>query len=132
MPDTSTIIRSYVDALVGRGDFATFLADDVSLEIVGTKQGARGRQAVTDLITWLHTQAFDATAKVKTVIAEHEHAALEADFVGTHTGEFLGIAATGKPVNVPYAVRYDVPPAGKITAIRIYMPMELFGQQLSS
>jgi predicted ester cyclase len=132
MPDTSTTIRSYLDALLGRGDFATFLADEVSLEIVGTKQGARGRQAVTDLITWLHTQAFDATVKVKTVIAEHEQAALEADFVGTHTGEFLGIAATGKPVSVPYAVIYDVPPAAKITAIRIYMPMELFGQQLSS
>jgi predicted ester cyclase len=29
---------------------------------------------------------------------------LEADLVGTHTGEFLGMAATGKTVQVPYCV----------------------------
>ena len=32
-------------------------------------------------------------------------------------------------MNVPYCVVYDIP-ADKITALRIYMPMELFAQQL--
>jgi len=54
---------------------------------------------------------------------------VEADFVGTHTAEFLGIPATGKSVNVPYSVVYDIP-ADTITAIRVYMPMQLFGEQL--
>jgi hypothetical protein len=35
-------------------------------------------------------------------------------------------------VNVPYAVIYDVPPAAKITAVRIYLPMELLGEQQAS
>jgi steroid delta-isomerase-like uncharacterized protein len=131
MSDTSKIIRSYLDALVARGDFATFFADDVTFEIAGTDQAARGRQAVSDLITWLHTQAFDASAKVKTVIAGEGHAAVEADFVGTHTAEFLGIPATGKSVNVPYSVVYDIP-ADTITALRAYMPMQAFGEQLGS
>jgi predicted ester cyclase len=77
----------------------------------------------------LHTQAFDATVKAKTLIADQGQAALELDFIGTHTGDFLGMAATGKPVNVPYCVVYDVP-GDKITALRVYMPMELFSQQL--
>jgi hypothetical protein len=82
---TSTTIRTYLDALVARGDFATHFADDVILQIVGTPQQARGREAVRNLITWLHTQAFDASPKVKTVIMDDGHAVLEADFVGRHT-----------------------------------------------
>jgi len=123
------IMRSYVDALIARAEFATYLDDDVTFEIVGTTVTARGRQAVRDLITSLHTQAFDATVKVKTLIADEGQAALEAEFIGTHTGDFLGMAATGKPVNVPYCVIYDVP-GDKITALRIFMPMEMFSQQL--
>ena len=68
--------------------------------------------------------------KVRTLIAEHGQAVLEAEFIGTHTGDFLGMAATGKPVNVSYCVLYYVP-ADKITALRVYMPMEMFSRQLS-
>jgi predicted ester cyclase len=131
MPDdnTSRIMRSYLDALVARADIAGYFADDATLEIVGTPQAAHGPQAIQGLITWLHTQAFDAVPKLKTVITDDGRAALEADFVGTHTGEFLGMAPTGKSVNVPYCVVYDLTP-NKISALRIYMPMELFAQQL--
>jgi predicted ester cyclase len=57
------------------------------------------------------------------------HAAVECDFVATHTGEFLGIAATGRSVNVPYAVVYDLGDT-EIYALRIYMSMELIKQQI--
>jgi predicted ester cyclase len=43
---------------------------------------------------------------------------LEADFVGTHTGEFAGIAATGASLRVPYSVFYVVTDAG-LTALRL-------------
>ncbi len=56
------------------------------------------------------------------------HAAMEANFVGTHTGEFLGMPATGK-VQVPYCVVYDLW-EGKIVALRAFIPMDLFAQQL--
>jgi predicted ester cyclase len=41
------------------------------------------------------------------VVVDHG-AAAEAWFVGTHTGDFLGVSATGKSVRVPYSVFYDV------------------------
>jgi steroid delta-isomerase-like uncharacterized protein len=77
----------------------------------------------------MHTQAFDAHPKVKTLIVGDGHAALEADFVGTHTGEFLGIPASGKSVHVPYCVVYDLRD-DKIATLRAYIPMDLFAQQL--
>ena len=45
------------------------------------------------------------------------------------TGEFLGIPATGKSVHVPYCVIYDLQ-GDKITALRAYIPMDLFAHQL--
>jgi steroid delta-isomerase-like uncharacterized protein len=122
-------MRSYLDALVARGDFADYFTDDVTWTMIGTNQELRGRQPVRDFLSWMHTQAFDAHPKVKTLIVSDRQAALEADFVGTHTGEFLGRAATGKSVQVPYCVVYDLRD-DKIAALRAYIPMDLFAQQL--
>jgi len=127
----SQTMHTYLDALVSGGDYAGYFADDVTFEIVGTPQTAHGRTAVRDMITYLHTQAFDGNAKIKTVIVADGHAAVECDFVGVHTGEFLGIPATGKSVNVPYAVVYDLSDT-EIFALRIYMSMEIMKEQLTS
>src|SRR3954453_5643404 len=126
---TATIMNAYLEALLARGDFAAYLADDATFEIIGTPQVVHGRDAVRDTINWLHTQAFDARPKVRSVITGDDQAVVEADFVGTHTGEFFGMAPTGRPVNVPYCVVYDLT-GDKITALRGYMPMELFTEQL--
>jgi steroid delta-isomerase-like uncharacterized protein len=123
-------MRSYLDTLLARGDFADYFTDDVTWTTVGTDQELQGRQPVRDFLIWMHTQAFDAHPKVKTLVIGDGQAALEADFVGTHTGEFLGVPATGKSVQVPYCVVYDLQD-GKLAALRAYIPMDLFAQQLS-
>ncbi len=127
---TSKTMQSYLDALVARGDFADYFTVNVTCTTIGAGQEVQGRQPVRDFITWLHTQAFDARPKVKTLVVGDGQAALEADFVGTHIGEFLGMPATGKSVSVPYCVVYDLRD-DKIGELRIYMPMELFAQQLA-
>jgi steroid delta-isomerase-like uncharacterized protein len=126
---TSQTMRSYLDALLARGEFADSFTDDITWTTVGTGQELQGRQPVRDFISWMHTQAFDAHPKVKTLVVGDGQAALEDDFVGTHTGEFLGMPATGKSVQVPYCVVYDLRD-DKIAAVRSYMPMDLFSQQL--
>ena len=45
------------------------------------------------------------------------------------TGEFLGVPASGRSVQVPYCVVYDLQQE-KIAALRAYIPMDLFAQQL--
>jgi steroid delta-isomerase-like uncharacterized protein len=126
---TAAIMRAYLDALLARGGFADYFSDDVTWTTVGTDQTMRGREPVRDFLTWMHTQAFDAHPKIKTLVVGDGQAALEADFVGTHTGEFVGIPASGKSVQVPYCVVYDLWD-DKIAALRAYIPMDLFAQQL--
>jgi steroid delta-isomerase-like uncharacterized protein len=126
---TSNTMRSYLDALIARGEFADYFTEDVTWTTVGTDQTMQGREPVRDFLSWMHTQAFDAHPKVKTLVVGDGQAALEADLVGTHTGEFLGIPATRKSVQVPYCVVYDLR-NGKIAALRAYIPMDLFAQQL--
>jgi predicted ester cyclase len=98
---------------------------------MGPNQEIRGREAVGQFIRWFHQQAFDATPRVKTLVVADGQAALEADFVGRHTGEFFGVAATGREVNLPYCVIYDL--AGEqITALRGYLPLDVLFQQLGA
>jgi steroid delta-isomerase-like uncharacterized protein len=126
---TAETMRSYLDAFLARGNFAEYYTDEVIWTTVAADQELQGRQPVRDFLIWMHTQAFDAHPKVKTLVVGDGQAALEADFVGTHTGEFLGMAPTGKSVQVPYCVVYDLRD-DKITALRAYIPMDLFTQQL--
>jgi len=128
---TAETMRSYLDAFLARGNFADYYTDEVTWTTVGADQELQGRQPVRDFLIWMHTQAFDAHPKVKTLVVGDGQAALEADFVGTHTGEFLGIPATGRSVQVPYCVVYDLQ-GDKITALRAYIPMDLFAHQLKS
>jgi predicted ester cyclase len=105
---TSKTLRSYLDALVARGNLADYFTDDVSWTTVGGGQELHGRGPVRDFLIWMHTQAFNAHPKIKTLVVGDGQAVLEADFVGTHTGEFLGIPASGRSVQVPYCVVYDL------------------------
>jgi predicted ester cyclase len=126
---TAETMRSYLDAFLARGDFADYFTDEVTWTTVGGGQDRQGRQPVRKFLVWMHTRAFDAHPKVKSLVIGGGQAALEADFVGTHTGEFLGMAATGKSVRVPYCVVFDLR-GDKIAALRAYIPMDLFTQQL--
>ena len=112
-------MEGYLVALIARGAFADYFTDDVTIDVVGSGQTAQGRGAVEGMIRYVHEQAFDARAERKSLVADDSRAALEADFVGRHIGEFAGIAATGRDIRVPYSVHYDLD-NGRIKALRIY------------
>lgn len=127
---TRTIIDAYVGELVTFGDFGRYLADEVTMTFMGTDRVITGRDAVRAVITAVHEQAFRTAVELKTIVCGDRHAMLEAEFVGTHIGEFEGIAATGRPVRVPYAVAYDLRD-NRIAALRLYFPMELLLRQIT-
>ena len=119
---TSQVMNDYLDALLKQEDFARYFAQDVVWTTTETGEEVKGRDAVRDFIVAFHTQVFDARPDVKGLTVGDGRATLEADFVGTHSGEFAGVAATGAQLRVPYCVCYDV--AGdSITALRAYLPI---------
>jgi predicted ester cyclase len=122
-------MERYLDALAARGNYGQFFADDVTLSIEGADQHAVGRDAVEQTIRWIYEQAFDAYPEVKSLVVGRGKATVEADFVGTHTGEFAGVPPTGRRVRVPFSVTYEVR-GGAISAVRVYMPMDDLYRQL--
>jgi len=125
------VMQDYLDALVKRADFPRYFTEDVVATFEGTDQRAEGRDAAAQLIRYVHENAFDAQAEVKNLLADDGKAAIEADFVGTHTGEFAGIQPTGRTVRVPYSVVYDLR-GDHISAVRIYFPMSTLTEQLTN
>jgi predicted ester cyclase len=125
------VMQDYLDALVKRADYPAYFTDDVVATFEGTDQRADGREAAGQLIRYVHEGAFDARPEVKSLFTDDGKAALEADFVGTHTGEFADISATGRDVRVPYSVIYDLR-GDQISALRIYFPMSLLIDQLTN
>jgi predicted ester cyclase len=126
---TRKTMERYLAVLADRGNYASFLAEDATLSMEGTDQHAVGREAVEQTIRFLHERAFDAQPELKSLVVDRGKATVEGYFVGTHIGEFAGVPATGKRVNIPYSVAYDFR-RGAIVALRIYMPMDELLRQL--
>jgi steroid delta-isomerase-like uncharacterized protein len=122
-------LQEYVTALLDRGAYRRFFADEIEVSIVGTDQQARGPEAAEQMIRFMHEIAFDARPEITNLIAGDTGAAAEVIFAGTHIGEFAGVPASGQSVRVPYSVFYDVLD-GKITALRLYMPLDELLRQI--
>lgn len=128
---TNQVMNEYLDAVLKQEDFSQFFDDHVVWTTTETGEQVSGREAVRDFIVAFHTQAFEARPEVKGLVVGDGHATLEADFVGKHTGDFAGVAATGAQLRVPYCVCYDVA-AGVITALRAYLPITLMVSQVNA
>jgi steroid delta-isomerase-like uncharacterized protein len=102
---TRQILERYFSAHDGAVEL---MASDVVFTIMGSGEQHRGREAVSAMLKYFYQIAFDASAETTTVIYADGQCALEADFVGKHSGDFAGIPATHKHVRVPLCVVYDL------------------------
>jgi steroid delta-isomerase-like uncharacterized protein len=125
------VLNAYAEALLARGDYARFFADDIHFEVMGTDQVADGAQATEQAIRYLHEVAFDARPEIVNVLADEHGASVEAVFAGTHISDFAGVPATGNSVRVPYSVFYGIE-GDHITALRIYMSLESLLAQITT
>jgi steroid delta-isomerase-like uncharacterized protein len=129
LESTRETMQAYVQALLSFGDYSNYLAEDVTISFMGTDKTVNGRESARQFIDFLHQQAFRTNVEVKNVVFGDNSAIAEIVFVGTHIGEFEGIAASNREVRVPYVAAYDLEDE-KITALRLYFPMELLLQQI--
>jgi ketosteroid isomerase-like protein len=127
---TQAVMEGYLSALRSRGEFDRFLSPDVTWTTMETGEQVRGRSQVRDHIVAMHTQVFDAAPELIGLVVDEGEAMLEARFVGRHTGTFGDLEPTGRAVNVPYCVAYDIAD-GAITALRAYLPLGMLRAQLT-
>ncbi len=123
---TREVMARYWDS--GHRDLS-MMAEDVVFTTMATGEEHRGPEAVRRMLDHVYHGAFEATAHIRSRICSERQAVLEADFVGTHIGEFAGIPATGRKVRVPLCVVYDLD-ADKITRARVYLELPVMLRQL--
>lgn len=124
-------MRGYVEALTRLGDVGPYLAPDVTMTVVENGDTVTGRDAVRDTVVAMHSQGVRGDIHVRNLLVDGDVAVLEAEFVGTHVGDFAGVPATGETVRLPYAVVYEVGPQG-ITALRGYASFTAVALQLQA
>ena len=107
----------------------SMMAEDVAFTIMATGQEHKGPQDVLGMLNYFYHTAFDATAKTKVMLFGDQNAMVEGNFIAKHIGEFAGIPATGKDVNVPLCVVYDLE-NDLIKNGRVYFEMPALLQQL--
>jgi steroid delta-isomerase-like uncharacterized protein len=123
---TRKVITKYVES---KHSDMSVMAKDVIFTNMATGDEHHGPEGVRQMLNFVYHTAFDADAEVKNLIFADGKAVLEADFVGKHIGEFLGIAATNKNVRVPLCVTYDLE-NDQIKRARVYMEMPVLLKQL--
>ncbi len=126
--ETQAVMDRYLS-----GEHATegVLADDVVFTVMATGQSFEGPEAVGGMLTYFYHGVFEAVAEQTNLVIGAGRAIGEWDFVGTHVGEFAGVAGTGRHVRVPLAVAYDLE-AGRITRGRVYLEIPAFLAQVGA
>ncbi len=107
------------------------LADDAVFTVMGTGQNHNGPQQIEEMLHYFYHVAFDAVAESTNLIIADGQCCLEANFKGTHIGEFAGVPATGKEVNVPLCVIYDLQDE-QIKRVRVYFEVPVFMAQVGA
>ena len=104
LTDTQQTMDAYIRDLLNHGDYSRHYSDDVVVEVRGTDQRYRGREAAKNWVEGIHAVG---EIKVRNTFMGETHAVAEAEFVPKDG------------ISVPYSVIYDVA-ASKITALRLY------------
>lgn len=123
---TREVVTRYLDS--AHADLSV-MADDVVFINMATGERHTGPEQIREMLHHVYNVAFDAHAERRNLIVDGNHAVLEADIVGTHIGEFAGVAPTNKAVRIPLTVIYDLED-DQIAEARIYLQVPAFLAQV--
>lgn len=132
MPDGSAAVertRQVLEAYWKNHD-PKYVAEDAVFVMLPTGEEIKGRDAIARHLDAFYHEQLTAHAEVVNSIFSENKGLLEAVVVGTHTGEFGGIPATGRAVRVPLAVSYDLE-NGLIKRARIYLMVNVLFDQIA-
>ena len=97
-----------------------YYSDDVVISLLGVPAVLEGKAAVRDGFVVPFAGGFPGNVhQMRNMVHEGEYVVIEWMFVAVHTGNFAGIPATGRTVNLPGCSVYTVK-GGKITRGVLY------------
>lgn len=105
MADNSATARALYEAWEKR-DFAALAAhcaEEVEICDAARGQVVKGRNNVRDFYASWAAACPDSVCGATIVASSHDTVAIEGVWVGTNTGSFAGLPATGQPVSMPWA-----------------------------
>ena len=106
------------------------VAEDAVFSMQPTGEEIRGREAIAAHLAGFYHGALEARAVRTNAIFTDGQGVLEARVQGRHTGVFAGIPATGREVDVPLCVTYDVKD-GLIQRASIYLLVNVLMAQIT-
>jgi steroid delta-isomerase-like uncharacterized protein len=100
--DNKALVRRYVEEVLNKKNLA--LIDELFasnfIDHDSSMPEARGPAGVKGLAAMAHAAFPDLQFTVKDMVAEGDKVVYRYSLRGTHKGDFMGIAATGKQINV--------------------------------
>jgi steroid delta-isomerase-like uncharacterized protein len=128
--DNAMIVRDFVNEVITRGNIEAaeqYVWEDVIERVPLPGQGP-GLDGLKDILRAMRAGFPDIVFSIQEQITENDKVASRFEWTGTHSGEFLGIPATGRPVRV-WGVVIDRLEDGRIKDTRIIMDtLGLMGQ----
>lgn len=120
--DNRAIVRRFIEEAINHGQIdsaAQFAWEDVVEQIPFPGQGP-GLEGLKDVLRGMRAGFPDLRFSVEEQIAEGDKVVTRFEWTGTHRGEFLGVAATGRSVK-GWGVVIDRLQSGRIKETRIIM-----------
>ena len=107
-----------------------YVAENAVFTMQPSGEEIRGRDAIAKHLAGFYHGALEATAVRTNAIFGDGQGVLEARVQGRHTGTFAGVPATGRAVDVPLCVTYELA-GGLIERARIYLMMNVLLKQIT-
>ena len=125
------IMRTFVEEVINQNrlDRADDLVKEDFIELDPLPGQQQGREGLKDVLAMMRTAFPDIHWTITEMVSEGEKVVSRFHWTGTHRAPFLGIPATGKPVEVKGVV-IDRLEAGKMADSRILMDTLALLQQL--
>jgi steroid delta-isomerase-like uncharacterized protein len=120
--ENAALVCRFVKEVIAQGDInsaARFVWEDVVEQVPFPGQGP-GLEGLKDVLRGMRSAFPDLDFSIEEQISERDKVASRFEWTGTHTGEFLGVPATGRKVRV-WGIVIDRLEEGRIKETRIIM-----------
>jgi steroid delta-isomerase-like uncharacterized protein len=103
MPDLKAVAREFFAALGAGGDVDAAIEKYVAEDFVEHEKIPgmdNTRETPRKLFTMMHSAITDFQIEIHDLLQEGDKLVARTSFVGTHTGDFMGVPASGNPVDI--------------------------------